>query len=121
MKKKEFKIPIYNYDVTFVEIESKNDENEAKLLFENFQLEKEDVEHEMNLINKESEDGGSTYYSLGKKQFLILIHKITSEIERRNIINHEKRHVEDRLLRHCNINDIESAGYLSGFLSEYLY
>lgn len=31
---------------------------------------------------------------------------------------HEKRHVEDRILSNCNINDKEASAYLAGYLAD---
>lgn len=37
------------------------------------------------------------------------------------VVNHEKRHIEDRILQHCGIDDIEAAAYLAGYLSKFIY
>ena len=36
-------------------------------------------------------------------------------------VNEKKRHVEDRILEHVGINDIEASAYLAGYLSQYMY
>lgn len=35
--------------------------------------------------------------------------------------NHEKRHIEDRVLEYCGITDIEASAYLAGYISKFMY
>lgn len=66
-------------------------------------------------------NGGSTFRNLDMKQFLVIIHPCKNEQTRRMVVNHEKRHIEDRILQHCAIDDIEAAAYLAGYLSKFIY
>ena len=52
---------------------------------------------------------------------MILLYPQTSKASRINCLGHEKRHLEDRILKHCHIDDLETAGYLAGFLTKKLF
>ena len=51
-------------------------------------------------------DDGWTLACLGIKRIVVILLPM--------------RHVEDDILRHCNVNDDEAAAYLSGFLGKFL-
>ena len=72
-------------------------------------------------IENECMNGGDTFRNLDMKSFLVIIYPCKDEETRRSVVGHEKRHVEDRLLQHCFVNDIEASGYLAGYLSRYIY
>ena len=121
MKKKTFKVPIYDYTVVFIEIESSEDADKVVPIFKSLKMVDEDIESEVARIKRGCYDGGNTWRNLERKTFMILLYPFSSSLKRRNVLNHEKRHLEDRILEHCQINDLEAAGYLAGFLSEKIY
>lgn len=121
MKKREIHIPIYEYNVIYIEITSPKD----KRLVENVMVEMGCSEDDLNEIrfcfDNESVDGGFTLRNLFKKVFLVLVFPCSTKERRRMVVNHEKRHVEDRILEHCDVKDIEAAAYLAGYLSMFIY
>lgn len=121
MKKIKVKIPMYDYDVTWVEIESVQDKEKVFQEMKNLKCNKEGMDDVIDNIEKECMNGGSTFRNLDMKQFLVIIHPCKNEEMRRCVVNHEKRHIEDRLLQHCGVDDIEAAAYLAGYLSKYIY
>lgn len=121
MKKIKVKVPMYDYDVTWLEIESVQDKEKVFQEMKNLKCNKEDMDDVIDNIEKECMDGGSTFRNMDMKKFLIIIHPCKNEEMRRCVVNHEKRHIEDRLLQHCNVDDIEAAAYLAGYLSKYIY
>ncbi len=121
MKKKTFNIPIYDYEVTFIEIESKSDKERVAEEMSLFDCNIDDIRQIERYIELEYMNGGDTFRNMEKKRFLIILSQCEDEEKRREIINHEKRHVEDRLLGWVGINDIEASAYLAGYLSRYIY
>jgi hypothetical protein len=121
MKKREIHINIYEYDVTYIEITSPKD----KRLVEDVMVEMGCSEDDLNDIrfcfDNGFVDGGFTFRNLFKKTFLVLVFPCTTKEYRRMVVNHEKRHVEDRILEHCEVKDIEAAAYLAGHLSMFIY
>ncbi len=121
MKVRRFKIPIYDYSVVLAELESKDDSEELKKVLNWINAGKEDTEEMVAGLRNGLHDGGYTYCDLRKKKFLILLFPFTSPPERMNTLGHEKRHMEDRIMEHCRVDDIEAAGYLAGFLTKKLF
>lgn len=121
MKKKKIKIPIYNIDVTVIEVENKYDADSVCKEVESICTEIEYIDTIRRAIENEEHDGGETIRNLLLRKVLVIIYECSSKKTRREIIGHEKRHIEDRILEFFNINDIESAAMLAGFLSSKLY
>lgn len=121
MKKKKIKIPIYNIDMTVVEVENKNDADAVCKEVKYVCREIEYIDTIRRTIENEEHDGGEAIRNLLLRKILVVIYKCSSEKKRREIIGHEKRHIEDRILEFFNINDIESAAMLAGFLSSEFY
>lgn len=121
MKKKTFNIPIYDYEVTLIEVERKNDKEQVVEEMTLFDCNIEDIREMERYIDLAYIDGGDTFRNMGKKKFLVILLPCEDEETRRGIINHEKRHVEDRLLEWVGINDSEASAYLAGYLSRYMY
>ena len=65
-------------------------------------------------------DGGWTMLNNYIKSVFILFTGFSSIGKRANVVAHEKRHLEDRILKHGRIEDDEAAAYLAGYLEEEL-
>jgi hypothetical protein len=55
------------------------------------------------------------------RKILVAVFPCDDEVKRRNIVAHESRHVVDRILEWINVDDIEAAAYLQGYLAEFIY
>ena len=121
MRKKEFEVPIYYFKVIFIEIQSVKDTEDVNALMESLGIGQEQIAEAIDNIKGEKVDGGSTYYSNETKIITVLMYKPSSKAARRYTAGHEKRHIEDRILKCCQIDDMEAAAYLAGFLSEKIY
>lgn len=121
MVKYNFDVQIYGFKIEVAELSFDDSKDKIVEVLEENKLEKEDIEEIVKKIDRESYNGADTFANFSEKRFLIIVYPCKTSEDRREIINHEKRHVEDRILEHCGINDIEAAGYLAGFLSKYLY
>jgi hypothetical protein len=121
MKHITFKIPIYDYTVDWVNIDNKEDYKYIDKIANRYKIEKDYKEAIINNIKTEQIDGGETYRNLESRRFFILIYECKNKSIQFNIINHEKRHLVDRIMEHCDINDIEASAYLDGYISALLY
>ena len=121
MKKSKFKVPLYNYDVTVIQIESSKDKSALIKEFAKMELPEEYYKDSIEYVENNYMNGGDTYRNMLIKQFLVIIYLCESENIRREIMGHEKRHIEDRILEYVGINDIEASAYLAGYLSRYMY
>lgn len=121
MKRIKFKVPLYNYSITVVHIESNKDKGELIKEFKKLGVPNELYKDSIEYVEKDYMNGGDTYRNMLNKRFLVIIYLCESENIRREIIGHEKRHVEDRILEHVGVKDLEASAYLAGYLSQYMY
>jgi hypothetical protein len=121
MKKSKFKVPLYHYDVTVIQIESSKDKDALIKEFKKMRVPEENYKDSIEYVENNYMNGGDTYRNMLNKRFLVIIYLCESENIRREVMGHEKRHVEDRILEHVGINDIEASAYLAGYLSQYMY
>ncbi len=119
MKVKRFIIPMYDFRVTLVEV---RDEDNIKKVLKACDFVKGTEYHTEVKDNLENgyHDGGHFFYNMRKRVGLILIYHQTSKKRRLECIGHEKRHLEDRLLKYYSVDDFEAAAMLSGYLTRKL-
>jgi len=119
MKKLKFTIPIYDWDVVFVENIGQGEFPILKNELKKYKV------HDIDYIQESIEDGdkdfGTHLFNTYKRHSVIILLNNVSKKSRRNVLAHEKRHLEDRILNHLSIDDIEAAAYLSGYIAEKLY
>lgn len=126
MREYKFKIPIFgDVNITLVQVEGREDKEAILRLMKRHRItEKDDIDYVMsNVDNKEYDmrDGGDTFYRLIQREMVVIFYPFSSDEAREEVMGHEKRHVEDRLLNFLHVEDIESAGLLAGFLSKQFY
>ena len=126
MREFKFKIPIFgDVNITLVQVEGREDKEAILRLMKRHRItEKDDIDYVMsNVDNKEYDlrDGGDTIYRLIQREMVVIFYPFSSDEAREEVMGHEKRHVEDRLLNFLHVDDIESAGLLAGFLSKQFY
>ena len=118
MKEFKFNIPIYDVDVLIVQIESPEDKEKVKKICEEKNI--NFTEEFENAILRGVVNGGDTYRDLNNRNIVMFLYPFDNAKKRANVLNHEKRHIEDRVLSYFNVDDIESAALLAGFLGEKL-
>lgn len=116
MIKSKFHIPIYDIDVAMVQIEDSNDKEPIRKLLNSIRAREEDIQTTLENIENESTNGGDTYRCLEARKITVVFFPFTDTDNKTNIFDHEKRHVEDRILEFFNIQDSESAALLAGYL-----
>lgn len=116
MIKSKFHIPIYGIDVTMVQIENSNDKEPIRKLLNSIRAREEDIQTTLENIENESTNGGDTYRWLEARKVTIVFFPFTDTDNKINVFDHEKRHVEDRILEYFNVQDNESAALLAGYL-----
>ena len=121
MKKTEFYIPIYDFNVTIVEVESKEDKDAVKTILSDITSNEEIIDEVLGYIEDGSMNGGDTFRNLLHRKFVVVLYPFKDVETRREVINHEKRHIEDRVLEYCGITDIEASAYLAGYISKFMY
>jgi hypothetical protein len=120
MKYLNIKIPIYDWNLYFIEVEDKADLVKVLAKFNIIKPTKELVDEVISNIDRGMFNGGMHYYNTDMRKTLIMLYKTTSKAKRINIIFHEQRHAVDRICAHLLIDDIEASAHLSGFIAEKL-
>jgi len=109
-------VPIYSYDIVLVQVSKEDMENEEKVnklrtYLEQY-LPQSYIEDTIQTAKSGSEEAITR--SCGSLSVCVFYNIKDRKCE---IYGHEKRHIEDKILKVCGIDDIESAGYLAGYLS----
>ena len=85
------------------------------------ECEQEFIDEFIDYIERGYYDGGNTYRNFDFKRILVIFYPMSDEETRAELYAHEKRHIEDRVMQHASVDDIESAGLLAGYLGKMFY
>ena len=121
MKHSKINVDMYGYKVDVLEVEGDDDYEYLARFFRRFKLKDPFVDEVIEAVKDGDSDGGYTFACFGIKRVFVVLLKMSSDTRRREVIMHEKRHVEDDILQHCSVKDDEAAAYLAGFLAKYMY
>jgi uncharacterized membrane-anchored protein len=103
MKSKRINIPIYDFRLDLLEVENSNDVALLARFFKSVRLDEDITLEILNAIKDGDVDGGWTISNFGHKRILVVLLKMRSEEKRREVLAHEKRHVEDDILEHASV------------------
>ena len=121
MIKLKFNIPLYDFDVTLLQIESKGDKEDVVKFMKGIKCQEQFITGVTDYIEKGAINGGETYRNFDLRKILVIFCPMKNESTRAEVYSHEKRHIEDRVMQHASVDDIESAGLLAGFLGRKFY
>jgi len=113
----DYNIPIFNFDLKLVQIEEKDTLRDIDELLDKIGL----VGEERHFINPSLVDGGHTMTNENKRIIVVVFHRFINESAKIETYGHEKRHVVDRICMSLDIQDLETASYLSGYLEKIFY
>lgn len=117
-----FNIPIYDFKVTLIQVEdNKKDEKDVLKLMQRIKPTNAQINEVLDTMKNDQGNGGFTYRNFDLKQFLVIFFVMGSVWNRENIYEHEKRHIEDRILEWASVNDNEAAAFLAGYIGEHFY
>lgn len=116
MRTNKIHVPIYEYDVLMYQIEDVEDADAITRVLKKLDAH-EIIEEVTTNITDEAEGGAITCFNPGRKMMVCVFYPETDDTYREMTLDHEKRHVVDDILEHCNVNDKEAAAYLSGWLT----
>ncbi len=119
MKQVKFNVPIFDIEIILIQTESIEDKDTILNLMKDYEVTEEIIKELDDTISNNRTDGANTYWSAELHRVITVFYEMEFQ-ERKDICYaHEKRHIEDRILEFCGINDRETAGYLSGWLVTY--
>lgn len=116
MRTKKIHVPIYEYDVFIYQIEDVEDADAITRVLKKFKI-FDLIEEITNNIIDEVNGGAVTCFNAGAKIAVCVFYPDDDAVFYEATLDHEKRHVVDDILEHCNVNDKEAAAYLSGWLT----
>ena len=123
MKITKFNVPIYDWNIWFVDYSDGVMEKKGRRTFDNLCKRlsvgsENKTELEGNVFD--GYGGGDCYTQPAWQRMIVMIGKMKSHKMRLRILNHEKRHAVDDILEWANIHDAEAAGFLDGYLSQFI-
>lgn len=121
MKTFKFKIPIYGIDVTLIQTEKEDTYPSLKKALGFCKVQENEIKDIYDEISRGCTGGGYTYRNFDIRKMLCVFYPFENEKEREEVYAHEKRHIEDRIMKWASVDDIESAGLLAGFLGTKFY
>ncbi len=121
MKTTRIKIPIFDFTVTLVEIESKEDAQEVFKPLRAIKYPDSEIAEISEQVARGCKDGGHCIRNTDMRHIVVVVHECSKASERRQVLAHEFRHVVDRICEHLRIEDIETPAYLAGYLARYFY
>lgn len=115
------KIPIFNHKLHVFEVTSKRDAGKLIKELKSLKIINGDDEREIRENIENKCDGACTFYRKTDCTLVVVIYIQNKQARRREVLAHEKRHVEDQILKHLGIDDMESAAYLAGYLAKEIF
>ena len=117
MKIKKIKIPIYDWDVLVLIIESKEDSIQYEKEVKKFGFkDPDDYGMDLELISQDIYNGGACTYDTNASRQIITVYQCSNKHELLKTILHECDHAVWNILERAHVNDKEARAYLSGFL-----
>lgn len=125
MIKERVEVPIYGYTMWLVKLSLDDYKKEKRpttrsMGFKSKQidLDKETCDEIDENITDGDINGAITCHRGSHRKILVFFYPIDDEERMIEIYDHEKRHVEDDILKFLNVDDDEAAAYLAGFLGK---
>lgn len=118
---KDINVEIYHHKIKLIEVNKKDKYSKLEEILYQYNLPSDTLNDIKYNIENKCINGGWTISSMSRRLSLVIILPCSNKESRRDVINHEKRHIEDDILEHCGVNDKEASAYLAGYLSKYMY
>ena len=116
MIKTKFTVPIYNVDVLLIQVESKEDLEIVKKTIKWVNPVEEITKEITENVENEDTNGAILVSNDGWKRYMALFYPTTNFDRKVEVYDHEKRHLEDRILDLNEVHDMESSALLAGYL-----
>ena len=120
MKYYKFKIKIYDWDIFYIEVESRKDEKVVEKKLKSLGLTKKLRKFATNEIKDGAKDGGECFNNAYKRWSIIVLYQSRNYKNKIEILSHEKRHVEDSIINQLNLECREARAHIAGYIAKKL-
>ena len=120
MKYLKFNIKIYDWDVFYIEVESKKDAKKVVNKLKSIGVPMDAMDDVGPAIKNNAQNGGEHFYYLPRRWSIILMYKTSNNSRKFEIICHEKRHIEDRIMEHLGLEGTEAGAFIAGYIAKKL-
>lgn len=117
MKINKIKVPLYNYNVISVIVESYDEGEAIAKLMRKYGLSKDNINALMELLQNQAMNGANCYYNDNKLTALIVTFPHKNNIELCSTLVHEGRHAADRFISLSGLEGVEAAAYLNEYIT----
>ena len=121
MRRVNFKVPIYDWNITVVTLYGPSDAEEFSAALKEIDADVHAAAETIEALKNGCKNGGDFWCDKGVRVGLIDVFPWTNKGNLYKTLNHEKRHLIDRILEHAGVHDIEAAAYLDGYVSAQIF
>lgn len=121
MRRIDLHIPIYEWDLTIITIYDANDADAYRNFLREIDASESSIETSVEYVIRHCVNGGDMWRDPGKRTASIVLYPWTDEEHFIESLNHEKRHLIDRIMEWAGVNDTEAAAYLDGYISQEIF
>ncbi len=114
MQIKELTIDIFEWDIAFIFLDSK-DKNINKI-GKKYNLLKEDIIEVNENLKDKILGAGLTLTNFTRKRTIVIVYPSVNNKDRLNTTSHEVRHTVDRITEFSDVNDNETSAYMTGYI-----
>ena len=117
----DFRVPIYDFDCTIVQLKEKENPKKILRLLNDFNIGQEIKNEIITNMHNEYIDSALTLTNRNERLLLVILYPISSMERFINIAAHEKRHMEDKITEVVELENGEGTAYLAGYLASAFY
>lgn len=114
MEVKIINVPLFDIRVKLIQLDFDDTYTDLFKVIKIYELDNQLVNDFKNNLLDHAKNGGITCSRLATHDIFIVFYPFTNEDKMTEVYLHEKRHVEDRILAFCRVDDRETAAYLAG-------
>lgn len=121
MKIHKFRVDVYDWEVYFVIVRGVRDLKKLRKVLGKIGVEKKDIDVSCDKVKKGMYDGGDSFTNTGTRVAGIVLYDPKEDMVIDELVCHEKRHVEDTILKRGGVEDVEASAYLAGYVGKMLF
>lgn len=114
MEIKVINVPLFDIRVKLIQLDFGDTYEDLFKVIKTYELDEQLVADFKDNLSRKAKNGAITCSRLSTHDIFIVFYPFTNEDKMTEVYLHEKRHVEDKILAFCLVDDRETAAYLAG-------